>query len=261
MHVRSRNAPDIGLALATLREAAGDALLVGEVYQPTERLGPYLEHVDVAFAFELFHAPWNAEAMRAAVAQGASEGAAWVLSNHDFPRLPTRVGAGNERAAALLALTLPGPVFVYQGDEIGMPDGPGGDPPVDRAGRDGFRHPMRWSDAEAHGGFTTGTPWLPAIGVPAGGVAEQSADPASLLALYRDLVALRRDLRGPVELVEAAEGVLAYRRGDALIAMNLADSDRPAPAAGPVRLDTHRSGASAPASLGPGEGFVANATG
>ena len=67
-----------------------------------------------------------------------------MLSNHDFPRLATRLGADAARAAALLLLTLPGAAFVYQGDEIGMADGPGGDPPVDRAGRDAHRHPMQW---------------------------------------------------------------------------------------------------------------------
>ena len=96
---------------------------------------------------------------------GAAGQIAWVLSNHDFPRLPDRVGAGNVRAAALLALTLPGAVFVYQGDEIGMADGPGGDPPRDRAGRDAHRHPMLWDADAPHGGFTAADaePWLPAI--------------------------------------------------------------------------------------------------
>ena len=128
--IHSRNAPDIGEALATLRAAVGDdALLVGEVYLPAAQLGPYLAHVDCAFAFELLHARWEATALRSAIASaldpaGADGRIAWVLSNHDFPRLPDRVGAGNVRAAALLALTLPGTVFVYQGDEIGMADGP-----------------------------------------------------------------------------------------------------------------------------------------
>jgi alpha-glucosidase len=162
-HVHSRNAPDIGDAMAALRAAAPDAFLVGEVYLPSSELRPYLEHLDVAFAFELFHAHWNGDVIRAAIdagTQGEDAGRlAWVLSNHDFPRLPTRVGPANVRAAALLALTLPGVVFVFQGDEIGMPDGGGRGPdlpPVDRFGRDAHRHPVRWSDAEPHGGFSTG---------------------------------------------------------------------------------------------------------
>ena len=69
-------------------------------------------------------------------AGAALGGVAWVLSNHDFPRLATRLGESRAALAALLLLTLPGPAFIYQGDEIGMVDGPGADPPVDRAGRD-----------------------------------------------------------------------------------------------------------------------------
>ncbi|MDP8967866.1 MAG: alpha-amylase family glycosyl hydrolase, partial [Actinomycetota bacterium] len=157
-HVHSRNAPDIGIALRALRDAVGDdVLLVGEVHLPAAQLRPYLEHVDCAFAFELLHAQWQAAAYRRAITAALDAAAgriAWVLSNHDFPRLPDRVGARNTRAAALLMLTLPGPVFVYQGDEIGMGDGPGGDPPHDRAGRDRHRHPMRWDDDAPHGGFT-----------------------------------------------------------------------------------------------------------
>ena len=54
----------------------------------------------------------------------------------------------------MLLLTLPGAAFVYQGDEIGLADGPGHDPPFDRAGRDGARHPMQWDPGPA-AGFTT----------------------------------------------------------------------------------------------------------
>ncbi len=122
-HLYSTNSPDIRHALAALREAAGDALLVGEVYLPAAQVTPYLEQLDAAFAFELFHAPWDAGALRAAIA-ASGERAAWVLSNHDFPRLPDRFGRENVRAAAMLLLTLPGMVFVYQGEELGQGDGP-----------------------------------------------------------------------------------------------------------------------------------------
>ena len=162
----TRPGPD--RALAALREAAGeDALLVGEVYLPTARAAPYLEHLDRLFVFELLHATWDADVLRRAIGPAAAlrgrPGAApaWVLSNHDFGRLAHRFGRENERAAAMLLLTLPGSAFVYQGDEIGMGNGPGATPPRDRVGRDSFRHPMQW-DGSAGAGFTSGTPWLPA---------------------------------------------------------------------------------------------------
>ena len=262
--VRSRNAPGVGLALEPLRAAVPDAFLVGEVYVAADDLGPYLEHLDVAFAFELFLATWDAEVVRQGVAAGTRDPAlagrlAWVLSNHDFPRLPARVGPGNVAAAAMLVLTLPGPVFLFQGDEIGMPDGPGGDPPVDRFGRDAHRHPMRWSDDAPHGGFTSGTPWLPAVDVPGGAVDRQREDPASLLTLYRDLIALRRELAPGLELVAGDDGIVAFRRGDRhLVALNLSGDDRAAPPAGDLVRHTHRAGRGpAPDTLAAGEGFVA----
>ena len=264
----ARNAPDIGVALAALRDAVPDAFLVGEVYLPAAELGPYIEHIDVAFAFELFHAAWEADVIARAIDAATRDPAlggrlAWVLSNHDFPRLPSRVGEANIAAAAMLVLTLPGPVFLFQGDEIGQPDGPGGDPPVDRFGRDAHRHPMRWSDDERSGGFTTGTPWLPAVEVPGGAVDRQRADPGSLLALYRDLIALRRELGEGLELVDAEEGLVVFRRGPGhLVVLNLSERERAAPAAGRLLRHTHRPGPGQPPDLlAPGEGFVAEVGG
>lgn len=269
--VHSRNAPDIGDALAALRAGAGDdALLVGEVYLPAAGLAPYLEHLDVAFAFELLHARWDVASIRAAVEHaldpaGASGRVAWVLSNHDFPRLPDRVGHENIRAAALLGLTLPGPVFIFQGDEIGMADGPGREPPPDdRAGRDRHRHPMRWDDDAPHGGFSDAPePWLPAIEVAGGAVEAQREDADSVLALYKDLIAVRRELGDGLAFIPAEEGVLAYRRGPGhVVAINLAGHERAAPAAGAIVRATHArdhaSGSRAPARLRAGEGFLAH---
>ena len=73
----------------------------------------------------------------------------------------SRPGSARRRAAraAEFLLSLPGTVFLYQGDEIGMVDGDEADPPFDRAGRDSCRHPMQW-EPEPLGGFTTGEPWL-----------------------------------------------------------------------------------------------------
>ena len=68
----------------------------------------------------LFHAPWEGEALEAAIeAELALPGArAWALSNHDFPRLPDRYGEDATRDAAQLVCSLPGIAFLYQGDEI-----------------------------------------------------------------------------------------------------------------------------------------------
>src|SRR4051794_11419175 len=202
-HLYSGNRPEIREALGAIREAAGDKLLVGEVFLPAAQVTPYLAHLDLAFAFELFHAPWERDRLAQAI-EGAVEleRSAWVLSNHDFPRLATRFGDANARAAAMLLLTLPAAAFVYQGEEIGMADGPGADPPIDRAGRDGARHPMQW-DATPSGGFTAGQPWLPVVDAAERNVADQRDDPSSLLSLYRELIALRPELGEGFEMLPA----------------------------------------------------------
>ncbi|MDQ3721480.1 MAG: hypothetical protein M3376_00090, partial [Actinomycetota bacterium] len=106
---------------------------------------------------------------------------------------------------------------------------------------------------------------LPAIAVGGGGVAQQTADPESALHLYRDLIAARRSLgAGLTFLDDVAEGVLVFRRGDAhVVALNMSDELRPAPAAGIVVRATHaarhRAGTQAPTQLAPGEGFLAHA--
>jgi alpha-glucosidase len=236
----SRNAPDTGAALAKIREAVDGALLVGEVYLPSAKWQPYLEHLDAAFAFELLHAPWDAERLHAAIAATTRRpGAAWVLSNHDFGRLVTRFGQENARAAALLLLTLPGPAFLYQGDEIGLADGPGGERVYDRAGRDKYRHPMQW-DASPTGGFTSGEAWLPPVDPEATNVEVQRDDPRSTLSLVRDLLTLRRLLGEDIELIDAGPGVLSYRRGDHTIAINTTAEPQRAPLDGDLVLETAR---------------------
>jgi alpha-glucosidase len=235
-HVYSSNRPEAAEALAALREAADGALLIGEVYLGTADYARWLEHLDFVFAFELLFSPWDAEALRAAIGPAAELGRiAWVLSNHDFDRLASRVGRENVRAAAMLLLTLPGAAFVYQGDEIGLPNGPGTEPAYDRAGRDRLRHPMQW---DASGGFTTGEPWLPLIDPDERNVGAQRGDPGSLLELYRRLIAFRRELGDGFRLVDAEPGVVAYERGAHTVAINTTTEPRAAPKGEPV-LATH----------------------
>ena len=234
----SGNRPEAIDALRAIREAAGDALLVGEVFRPVSDYPRYLEVLDLVFAFEFLFSPWDAERLRAAIEPAAKlERVAWVMSNHDFDRLATRVGPENVRAAALLLLTLPGVSFVYQGDEIGLANGPGADPPYDRAGRDGMRHPMQW-DSSPTGGFTTGEPWLIPVDPQERSVEAQRDDPTSLLSLYRRLIELRRELGEGFRLLDSEAGVVAYERGEHTIAVNTTAEQRSAPQ-GEVVLSTH----------------------
>jgi alpha-glucosidase len=212
--VHSRNDPEIAIALDALRDAAGRAPLFGEVYLPGSELAPYVEAFDAVFSFDLLHAVWDAEELAGVLERlGHSRGIAWVVSNHDFSRASTRWGTRTVAAAAMLLLTLPGSAFIYQGEEIGMCDGPQASPPLDRWGRDSFRNPMRWEPGPK-GAFTTGEPWLP-MADPAGpDVETQQRRPDSLLNLYRRLIEARRRLDGPVKGIRADRGGLTYMRGD-----------------------------------------------
>jgi alpha-glucosidase len=118
---------------------------------------------------------------------------------------------------------------------------------------------MQW-DASRHGGFTTGEPWLPSVDPGARNVAAQERDRGSLLWLYRDLLALRRELRGELRFLESAPGTLAYARGgEHVVALNCSAEPLPAPEAGDLRLAVSgERGGPAPRILGPGEGFVAS---
>jgi alpha-glucosidase len=221
--IHSRDAPDIGIALGALREAAGEAPLVGEVYLPADRLPPYLEHFDAVFAFDFLHARWDASEMAGAVARAAAvDGIAWVASNHDFPRVATRWGAVNVRAAAVLLLMLGGPTFIYQGEELGMIDGPDTGAGGDRYGRDGCRRPMQW-DGTPNGGFTGGHPWLDLVDPAVRNVAAQVQEPGSTLELFRRLIELRSAISGRARLAESPEGTVVFDRGDHRVAINVGD--------------------------------------
>jgi alpha-glucosidase len=125
----------------------------------------------------------------------------WVLSNHDKPRIASRVGAEQAFVAAMLLLTLRGTITLYYGDELGMRDvavplykvvDPRGlNMPDKNLGRDPARSPMQW-DATLNAGFTSAEPWLPVDRLATKvNVAMQKNDPASLLSLHRRIIALR----------------------------------------------------------------------
>ena len=202
----------------------------------------------------------------------------WTASNHDVGRFPTRWCAGDERRvrlALLVLITLPGTTVLYYGDEIGMTDVAvpaelrRDEMSRDSAGWDGSRDrartPMPW-DGSPNGGFTApgATPWLP-LGDAAGrNVAGQRADAGSVLAFCRGLLALRRaELGGRLagyELIIAESGLWAYRTGDLVVAVNLADEPAGLPgAAGEVLIATDGAPGIAGRVLGAWEGVVARA--
>jgi alpha-glucosidase len=206
----------------------GDRMLVGEVFllfQP-DITRYYGRGDELHLAFDLpraLYTPWNAGAWRkrtAAVHAAHLAAGAWptlVLSNHDTPRHRTRLGSeARARAAAVLLLTLPGTPFLYAGEELGLEDAVvPGTRRVDPGGRDGCRAPIPW-DASPRRGWA-GEPWLPwPPDADQRSVAALREDPASILHLYRRLLAARRASPalhgGDWVACESPESVLAFER-------------------------------------------------
>lgn len=228
---------------ARVKAVAPEALLVGEVYDVTRQSARYVPAaVDLAFDFEVAgkillgarigEAGSLATAQRDALAFYEDGAYAAFITNHDQARVMTELGSvAKARVAASVLLTNPGVPFVYYGEEIGMAGGKP-DPRI--------RTPLPWT-AEGPGfGFTSGEPWEPfEPGWETANVADQLADPDSLLSHYRALVrvraahpALRRGstflpLRSSAPTVYA---FLVQRQGDAVaVVLNLGDRAAPAP--------------------------------
>ena len=210
-------------------------VLIGEIYLPLPELvgyyGGHLDGANLPFNFHLIQTEWNADKIAALIHEyehvlPAGAWPNWVMGNHDQPRVASRIGTGQARVAAMLLLTLRGTPTMYYGEEIGMSNGRIApeqvqDPaeknqPGIGMGRDPERTPMLW-DRSANAGFTTGTPWLPVnTDFGSSNVATESANPQSMLALYRKLLQLRRKHpalhAGEVHEVRSKRGVLSYVR-------------------------------------------------
>jgi len=241
----------------------GARALVGELWLPdAERFVRFLRPTELhtAFNFDFMARPWAPSQVRDSIdltlAAHAPVGApaTWVLSNHDVTRPVTRMGRRDTsfafenkefrtptdlalgtrraRAAALLVAALPGSLYIYQGDELGLPeveDIPSehiNDPMYYRSGgarpgRDGCRVPLPWTRGGRSLGFGPQggrDPWLPQPEEWADlSVEAQRDDTVSTLYLYRRSLALRReldDLRvGDFAWIEQGPEVVAFRRG------------------------------------------------
>ena len=216
-----------------------DRMIVGEVaLQDLHRIVLYLESGDqlhLAHNFVFVDLPWDADAFGTSIDDfealaDRTAWPAWFLENHDKPRLASRFGLEAARAAAVMLYALRGTPFVYQGQELGLPDSE--IPPdrvVDVDGRDPVRTPMPWEPGPGVG-FTDGEPWLPVDDTH--NARAQADDPRSSLSLFRRLAALRRELPalqgGTQRRVGAGRDVLAWLRDEQILAaVNFADEPRP----------------------------------
>src|SRR5262249_47927076 len=213
----------------------GDRVLVGEVvFTDQQRVAPYLrpDELQLAFNFSLVFSPWEAEALRASIDRSLATLpiVTWVFENHDVPRIATRFGVREARAAALLLLALPGPVFLYQGQELGLPevdlpDEARQDPVFLRSGglrkgRDGARVPLPWTREPPARSWLPQPGWWGELSVEA-----EEGDERSVLTLYRQALALRPS--GGFAWREAPAGVLAFDRGELTCVVNVSGRDVP----------------------------------
>jgi alpha-glucosidase len=258
-------------------------VLIGEIWLPDAvRLARYVSpgELHTVFNFPYLSCPWDAAQLREVIdntlALNAPVGApaTWVLSNHDVDRVVTRygrtdtafslasrsyfhslaadieLGTRRGRAAALLTMALPGSVYVYQGEELGLwevqdiPDERRQDPIWHHThgadpGRDGSRVPLPWAGDEVPFGFSppgaTAEPWLPQpkewrdLTVTA-----ETGQDDSMLQLYRAALAIRRSEPalgdGPMTWLPSAPGVLAFDRGTSVrCVVNISAGPAPLP--------------------------------
>ncbi len=248
----------------------GDRALCGEAWLPTlEKTALWVrpDEMHQTFNFVYMYAEWNAEAQRDVIRESLEEfgkvGApsTWVLSNHDVVRHASRlaltadnpqgegigplsagkpdpvVGLARGRAATTVMLALPGSSYLYQGEELGLPEAMEipdefrQDPTWfrtnhERYGRDGCRVPLPWeADAVAFGFNETGDSWLPQPAEWATYARDaEEADATSTLALYKQLLKLRRERAlgtGSLVWEDLGADAVAFRRGDLHVALNL----------------------------------------
>ena len=249
----SKNREDVHPLYRSWRKIADSydpsRVLVGETWvNDISRLASFYgndDELNLAFNFMFVFTEFNARAFSEivgntlnALPKGAS--AAWTGSNHDISRFPTRWADGDYdkiRMALAILLTLPGTVFLYYGDEIGMRDV---DVPVElqrdpmtklipaaRFQRDRARTPMPWQEGPGRGFCDPNTtPWLPFGDDDGLDVESQRRDPNSTLNLTKLLIELRRQVKESLldyQLVEATDSIWRYRCGSLEVLANFGD--------------------------------------
>ena len=270
---------------AVLDEYPGERAMVAEAWvEPLSRLARYVrpDEMHQAFNFAYLTAGWDPSMLRrvivASYAANDSVGAptTWVLSNHDVvrhasrlgladpTRRPNGIGAHDEqpdfalglrraRAATLLTLALPGSAYLYQGEELGLPEHTSLDDELrqdptfrrtagEELGRDGCRIPLPWAAGEPAFGFSpTGATWLPQPPEFAPlALDRQRGVPGSTYELYRAVLRLRREhALGSGDLTWITgypDDVLAFTVRGLLVVANLGGTPVPAPAGARVLL-------------------------
>ncbi len=234
--------PEVLERLREVADAYGPVFTVAEVGTP-DPLATMKEYtvgtkrLNTAYGFEFLGTqeltPERVKEILGGWAGEPDEGwPSWAFSNHDAPRAVSRWGTDFElshraRLISLLQLSLRGNIFVYQGEELGLPQA---HIPFEKLqdpeaftnwphtlGRDGARTPMPWKHDQRYAGFSTKEPWLP-VGRDHQQLAvdTQQGDPGSVLSFFRQIIQLRKSSPalkyGEIEFIDAPKGVLAFVR-------------------------------------------------
>jgi len=278
---------------ALLEEYPGERILCAEAFvEPLTKMAKWVrpDEMQQAFNFPFLVTRWNGEQMRQVIKDSISAFHAvgapstWVLSNHDQIRHATRLaldpnaktadritgigpltepkpdsalGLARARAASVMMMALPGVAYMYQGEELGLPeavnipDDKRQDPTFFRTagksyGRDGCRVPLPWEAEATNYGFgPAGEPWLPQPEVyRAYSRNIQEGNPDSTLSLYTAALAIRKDRalgEGSLEWLEGTpENVLGFRNGEVTVFINYSEENFTLPA-GEIILDSAES--------------------
>lgn len=238
--------PDIVAFLERIRQTLDEfpgSFTVAEVGgpEPLAEMKAFTQggkRLDSAYNFDFLYAPrLTAPLVRASLSQWSGEEGegwpSWAFSNHDAPRAVTRWTVDGDMARAgrlnlLLLLALRGNPIIYQGEELGLPQGEVAfedllDPEAianwpHTLGRDGARTPMPWAADAPQAGFSSANrTWLKRDPSHAGyAVDKQAGDPASTLAYARAILRLRRDhpalIGGDITLIDSPQDILAFIR-------------------------------------------------
>lgn len=262
-----------------LESYPGERAMCGEAYVlPLSFMALWVrpDEFHQTFNFRFLDAGWQPNRLRAAIDESFeafdSVGApsTWVLNNHDVirhasrfggdygratasdgigptsPKPDAELGLAKARGATLFMLALPGASYLYQGEELGLPEHTslGAEHRQDptffrtdgaRVGRDGCRVPLPWEPTGESLGFsTTGRSWLPQ---PASyrdlARSNQVGLPGSTLELYRGALRLRRELalgEGSFEWLQTGSAeLLGYQNGDIQVWHNFGTTDAKLP--------------------------------
>lgn len=227
----------------------GGRMSVAEAWvHPSIRATRYVRNDELhqIFNFDFLIAEWSKDFLITSITKTLNEvsqvsaSPTWVLSNHDSPRVVSRLGSGEvglkrARAMALLIQALPGSVYIYQGEELGLPtadvpDELRQDPVFFRTsgadkGRDGSRVPMPWESNSINFGFSSGRPWLPIPKTWRNLAADTQITSESTLSLYKKALMIRaenkslkldleKNVMKSLNWLETENNIIGFKRKD-----------------------------------------------